>query len=133
MTPRPFNLEEAKAGKPIVCRDGTPAKFIAHVPEAAPSHRLVTLRLGRIVSCAESGHLLWGNEEVSLSRGYSCDLFMAPIVKEAWINVYSQHINANHDGLPAFAWATRAQADAAADDTIRIACVKISYTEGEGL
>ena len=38
---KPFNLEAAKAGAPLVTRDGRPAKFIAHVAEAHPSQRLL--------------------------------------------------------------------------------------------
>lgn len=33
-TMKPFNLEAAKAGKPIVTRDGRVAKFVAHEPDA---------------------------------------------------------------------------------------------------
>ena len=40
---KPFDLEAAKAGAPIVTRDGRPAKFIAHVAEAHPSQRLLVL------------------------------------------------------------------------------------------
>lgn len=43
-----FNLEEAKAGAPIQTRDGRPAKFIAHVPEAVDDCKIVVLIEGII-------------------------------------------------------------------------------------
>lgn len=41
--PRPFDLEAAMRGEPIVTRDGRQARFIAHVPEAAQSGRVVAM------------------------------------------------------------------------------------------
>lgn len=38
---KPFNLEAAKRGEPIVTRDGRKARFIAHVPEAGEAYRVV--------------------------------------------------------------------------------------------
>jgi len=81
---KPFNLEEAKAGKPIVTRDGRKAKFIAHVPEAAEHSRVLFLQNGHIYARAETG----GYDGVSKTDK---DLFMAepPKVKrEGWVNVY---------------------------------------------
>jgi hypothetical protein len=37
---KPFDLERAMAGDPICFRNGTPAKFIAYVPEA-PNHQQI--------------------------------------------------------------------------------------------
>ena len=52
---KPFDLEAAKAGAPIVTRDGRPAKFIAHVAEAHPSQRLLVLIDGTVHTKFESG------------------------------------------------------------------------------
>ena len=38
---RPFNLDAAKAGAPLVTRNGKPARFVAHVPECAEGYRLI--------------------------------------------------------------------------------------------
>ena len=38
---KPFDLEAAKRGEPIQCRDGRPVKFIGHVPEAHDHNRIV--------------------------------------------------------------------------------------------
>ena len=79
---KPFDLEAAKEGKPIITRDGRKAKFIAHIPEAVNSCRVVCMVEGKDspVLCDETGmfsyHAQSGN-----------DLFMAPEVR--WVNFYS--------------------------------------------
>lgn len=45
---RPFNLEEAKAGKPIVKSDGHEAFFVAYVPEAHAGCQVVIQMCGSI-------------------------------------------------------------------------------------
>lgn len=65
---KPFNLEEAKAGKPIITRDGTEAKFIAHVPEAE-DNKVVILIDGVILTIQENGRLTNSYDTVS-------DIFM---------------------------------------------------------
>ena len=52
---KPFDLEAAKAGAPIVTRDGRPAKFIAHVAEVHPNHRLLVLIDGDVHLKFENG------------------------------------------------------------------------------
>lgn len=65
-----FNLAEAKAGKPIVTRNGNLAKFIAHVPEATfHNQRVLFLVNGQIRSVDITG--LWNNHTESPN-----DLFM---------------------------------------------------------
>ncbi len=39
----PFDLEKAKAGAKLVTRHGRSARFIAHVPDADPEHRVLAL------------------------------------------------------------------------------------------
>lgn len=81
---KPFDLEAAKDGDPIVCRDGTPAKFIAHVPEAREPNRLVVLINETVVVCYENGSRnSYGNASFS-------DLFMAPKKRTMWVNLYSK-------------------------------------------
>lgn len=80
---KPFDLEAAKAGAPIVTRDGRPAKFIAHVGEAQPSQRLVVLIDGGVYTKFESGKYAGSPAHVSAN-----DLFMAPVKRTVWVNVY---------------------------------------------
>ena len=78
---KPFDLEAAKRGEPIVCRDGTPAKFIAHVPDAHPTQRLVVLVRDNIFGYLESGSWTGVNDDDG-------DLFMAPKKRTVWVNFY---------------------------------------------
>lgn len=38
---KPFNLEAAKAGKPICTREGKAVKFIAHIPTAREGYQVI--------------------------------------------------------------------------------------------
>ncbi|WP_343743355.1 hypothetical protein [Herbaspirillum huttiense] len=79
---KPFNLEAAKSGAPIVTRDGREARFIAHVPECEPPARLIVHlngygecdaydEDGRYAQCIESDR----------------DLFMKPQKRTVWVNL----------------------------------------------
>lgn len=67
---KPFDLEAAMRGEPIVTRDGLDAKFVAYVPEADVSQRLVVLIEADIVAFYKTGTFLDISE-------LSVDLFMA--------------------------------------------------------
>lgn len=119
MNYKPFDLEAAKAGKAIICRDGTPAKFIAYVEEAYSSKQVV-VRIVSDISCH------WRNGTFGMCT-YSIDpkpkdLFMAPEKKTVWVDIFEggQIANANRV-LSNTEWDTR------------IACVEITYEEGQGL
>jgi len=81
---KPFNLEDAKRGEPIVCRDGTPAKFIAHVPEANDGRRLIVLISNFIFTHFENGR--------EYPSDTDRDLFMAPKKRTVWVNFYYSSI-----------------------------------------
>jgi hypothetical protein len=76
-----FDLEAAKRGEPIVCRDGTPAKFIAHVPESIYDNDVLVLIEGRIERVTDCGLANDGYENEG-------DLFMAPKKSTVWVNIY---------------------------------------------
>ena len=91
---KPFNLEAAKRGDPIVTRDGRKAKFIAHVPEADPSFKLAVLIDGEIFTFAEAGNY-WSDKKDS-----TLDLFMAPKKRTVWVNLFetvAYHYDSNED------------------------------------
>lgn len=83
---KPFDLEAAKAGAPLVTRDGRPAKFIARVVEARPSQRLLVLIGGVVLSIFENGKYASSPSDVS-----DKDLFMAPKTRTVWLNLYNIH------------------------------------------
>lgn len=82
---KPFDLEAAKRGEPIVTLDGSPVKFIAHVPEANIYSRLVVMLNGGIESYCVDG-------SYRPSCKSTCDLFMAPRKRTVWINPYADGI-----------------------------------------
>ena len=63
---KPFDLEAAMSGEPIVTRDGRKAKFVVHVPEAKNDQQVVLLVEGGLWYCGLDGH------------GFNDSLFMAP-------------------------------------------------------
>ena len=79
---KPFDLEAAKRGEPIVTRDGRPAKFIAHVPEANAYYQVEALFSGLISTYAVSGRAYPDKTPCDV------DLFMAPRKRTVWVNVY---------------------------------------------
>lgn len=80
---KPFDLAAAKAGAKLITRDGEPACFIAHVPGAKETHRVVTLHNdGEIFSTDETGSF-FGDVD-SATR----DLFMAPVERTVYVNLY---------------------------------------------
>ena len=88
---KPFDLEAAKAGAPIVTRDGRPAKFIAHAAEAHPSQRLLVLIDGGVHLKFESGR--YSNSPAHVSHN---ELFMAPVKRTVWVG---QLIQAAHSRM----------------------------------
>lgn len=69
---RPFNLEAAKAGAPLVTRNGKRARFVAHVPECAEGFRLIVMIDGEdcVTDLCDSGR-------VDDARDYGSDVFLA--------------------------------------------------------
>jgi len=112
---KPFNLEEAKAGKPVVTRDGRPVRILAF--DRKGDYCIVA-----IVSC-------WGSDEVigyresgkSATINSEYDLFMKLEKKEGWVNVY-------RGGSTGDLYSTE---DAAKRSTLpsRIATVKVEWEE----
>lgn len=81
MNYKPFDLEAAKAGHPIVTRSGKKARFIAHVPEAEEQMRVVFLFEGSVETASEKGEYMEYSSVL--------DLFMATLQRRtAWVNLY---------------------------------------------
>lgn len=78
---KPFNLDEAKAGKPLVTRDGRKARFIAHVPECRIDWRLQAY--------IDGDEFIRSFNENGVYNGVgNLDLFMASEKRTGWINIY---------------------------------------------
>lgn len=79
MNRKPFDLEAAKRGEPVVDIDGFAHRFIAHIPDANIHSRVVTLAHGCIRTWTEDGR-----PSPSTARM----LFMAPKKREGWTFLY---------------------------------------------
>lgn len=89
MNLKPFDLEAAKRGEPIVTREGRPVKFIAHVPEAVYNCRVVTLTDNVIRTHLENGRY-YSDGEASL------DLFITPRKRTVWVNLWEDKREAHY-------------------------------------
>lgn len=79
-TYKTFDLQAAIAGKPIVCRNGTPAEFVAY-KEDAYTYKIVCFVREEFITFTKDGSFI-----ASAVDGF--DLFMAPEKKKVWINVW---------------------------------------------
>lgn len=87
---KPFDIEAAKAGEPVVTREGRAAKFLTEVRNE--QYPLVFI----VHQCdGEETVLSFTREGASLRTLRSRnDLFMRSVEKEGWINIYA-HKNLN--------------------------------------
>lgn len=84
---KPFDLEAAKAGAPVMTRDGRPARILAFDVENAGYP---------VVAAIKAPNGKYENVELFTEQGYfdegtkenDCDLFMASVKHRAWVNVH---------------------------------------------
>lgn len=82
--PEPFDLARAKAGEPIVTRDGRKVRFLAHAPELEDLNRVVVAIEGD-----RSAESFYENGCYIFDEDWANDLFMAPKPKRTvWVNVW---------------------------------------------
>lgn len=84
---KPFDLEAAKAGAPVMTRDGRPARILAFDLKADeyPIATAIETHDGKyevVRTCTEYGKYNDAIDE------HDCDLVMAPVKHRAWVNVY---------------------------------------------
>jgi hypothetical protein len=73
---KPFNLQAALDGKPVITRDGRPVKIAGYNEDANKNHKLTGWAGGTALSWSKDG-------EYSHNDPY--DLFMAPTTRKEWI------------------------------------------------
>ena len=85
---KPFDLEAAKAGKPVCTRDGRKARIICFDAKCAdtPIVALVSRDDGEILL----RH--YRNGKLSDDKDSDADLMMLPEKKEGWVNIYDNMI-----------------------------------------
>ena len=123
---KPFDLEKAKAGAPVVQRCGRPARIIdfALKNEDYPLAVVYTDADGDEHVTEFS---VEGNYYDAQSEDHR-DLLMAPVKKEGWMNIYSHDggVFASMRGGPIFD--TKELADQNNTDN-RIACMRVEWEE----
>ena len=81
---KPFDLEAAKAGKPVVTRNGNSVRIICwNVKSTFPIVALVS-NDGEESLCHVRNNGTFYNKDTE----HHFDLFMAPDIKTGWINIY---------------------------------------------
>ena len=83
---RPFNLEEAKAGKPVCLRDGSKVRIICF--ERKSSRPIVALVTN--VDNENEGVMCYNIDGYYHCKEMptSCDLMMLPEKRKGWVNIY---------------------------------------------
>lgn len=80
---KPFNLEQAKAGKPVVTRHGRPARILAFDKKGSnPIIGLVTHKDNEIA------YYWYENGRVLADSDSEYDLVMKAEKKEGWVNIF---------------------------------------------
>lgn len=79
---KPFDLQAALAGKPVVTRDGRPVKIAGYNEDAANENI-------KILGWLPNGYNCWFDDGTCYkSTDYDLDLFMAPEKREVWVCLY---------------------------------------------
>ncbi len=84
---KPFNLQEALNGAKVITRNGKEVIELHYFKELTtpyPVHFIVKEQKDLIITATEEGTYL--QPESNKESDY--DLFMAPVIKEGWINLY---------------------------------------------
>ena len=121
---KPFDLEAAKAGKPVCTRDGRKARIICFDRDwDMPIVALVSDPLG------ESVHYYLSNGKIDFYRQNDEDLMMLPEKKEGWVNVYKEESNNNERLIEQTIYKTRKDAFDNACPKGYITTIKIEWEE----
>lgn len=82
---RPFNLEQAKAGKPVITRDGRSVRIICFDREGYDA-TIIGLIKQEVGDKEEIG--TWNTSGIYFDVSSPNDLFMAPTKITKWFNIY---------------------------------------------
>lgn len=122
---KPFNLEEAKAGKPVVTREGLPARIICFDIKGADFPMCVLI----LIEDKESlfAYLTDGIFQRN-AQDNDMDLFMLTEQKEGWMNISPPYPNGLEIGVPGLIYATEQEARKWRDQEA-IATIKVTWGE----
>ena len=119
MNLKEFNLEAAKAGKPVCTRDGRKARIICFDAKRKDEKNIIALVPSKdypgfedLISYPNNGNYYGGHENDG-------DLMMLPEKKEGWVNVYKERI-----------YSTKEEAiEATYDGVTYVDTVKVTYVD----
>jgi hypothetical protein len=121
---KPFDLERAKAGDPVITRKGLPARHVCSFNGISTYNNIFIITNDDGIEQPRS----YTNDGVSSTsvygKVYDYDLFMAPTKKEGWINIYPGEAMLRHCNI----FTTRDAAIAHAFSSL-VATVKIEWEE----
>jgi hypothetical protein len=81
---KPFDLAAALAGAKVMTGEKKPVTDIAYLPSSNCRYRVYAVIDREVSQYTEAGCLFHsGNND------FTRDLFMAPVMKEGWINIYN--------------------------------------------
>lgn len=83
---KPFDLEAAKAGKPVCTRDGRKARIICFDTINKGNYPIIAL-----LEDKGSEAIFYYNKDGKCNVGTELDLMMLPEKKEGWVNVYKSY------------------------------------------
>ena len=91
---KPFNLEAAKAGKPVCTRDGRKARIICFDKKCLDGQILIVL-----VDCGKEECMYFYTTDGKCIDDFSSfDLMMLPKKKEGWVNIYKSLAYSTKEG-----------------------------------
>ena len=124
---RPFDLEAAKAGKPVCTRDGRKARIVCF--DATNKANLPFIVLIEDNGCED---IFFYGEDGKCNRGDEYDLMMLPEKKEGWVNIFNHDNNvswAENEIYPSEERAKNAALKIDGNMLKYIATVKIEWVE----
>ena len=118
---KPFDLEKAKAGAPVITRNGCTARIICFDRADDDGYSLVALLqldkgIERVTTHTDQGRYC-------KEPGNDYDLFMAPVKREGWVNIYP------NDSTGVAIHHSRSLADKSDVHKVRIDCIHIEWWE----
>ena len=125
---KPFDLAKAKAGHPVVTRDGRRVRILTSEMNNACYTIVAIITANEPGAGSESAETYTTQGEFFHDGSESQnDLFMAPVKKECWVNVNKAPDNPFGFGIGG-TFATKEDADDMASPN-RVACVHIEWEE----
>lgn len=121
----PFDLEEAKKGAKLCDRLGREVLAWMVNPKTGAVHYLNFK--GQALTASDRGRF----DHSSIPHDF--DLFMAPKIIEGWINIYSPDSRISSVAIQPSKYIADETAKCTKGLGQRVACIKIYYTDGEGL